>query len=578
MNVLQTTQPAILLGRVLDSKRATVPLMQMTAFKPPFDPVCHSTPVARDLPENEGISSDILYNLFKKIGEDKILNMHNVAVFRHGKLLCKAQFGSQRENMWKHTFSACKSVTSLAIGMLVDDGLLSLDEKLVSIFPNEFNPLGRIKLAELTVEDLLTMRSTIRFAEADSMTSTEWTKDFFVAPLKGATGDTFNYNSLNTYILSVIVNKKTAKSLSEFLDERLFAPLGIVDYYWERSPENIEKGGWGLYIRPDDFAKIGQLVLDKGLYNGKQLISSDYINNATSSHVDIQNESKSFDYGYQMWIGKDSDTFLFNGMLGQNIIGFKRNGILVVSNAGNGELFQQSSYFQYITEAFDRDFPDKCRKNSMARRRLEKYIASLSLYSGRNISRQKNKHDLKIFEEFVGDYTVKRGDTASVGIMPLVLQVIQNEYTKGFDSLSLSQKEDVLFLSYKEKDEKRVIPFSFEKPMVSSFYFGKNHYDIAAFAKMKKDEDDRRVLVLKLDFLETPCTRILKFTMTQKGILLRHEELPGEEFIHDTVSDLLTELANKPIISGVLDRFGEDYVEMKLKKSFAPELLLKKEE
>jgi len=579
--------PAQLVMRILDSKRATEPMIEWTSCKPAFSGELMGSEPLRCAPEEEGIPSELICEFLDKIRKDPTLNMHNLLISRGGKILCDASFGAQDSNVWKYTFSACKSIVSLAIGMLIDDGLLSTHEKIADLFPRELGALSKIKLKDLCVDDLLTMRATLQFAEVDSMTTTEWLKEFLNSATKGEIGKSFRYNSLNTYLLAAIVVKKTGKSLTEFLDERLFSPLGIVNYHWEKSPQNIEKGGWGLYLLPKDFVKIGHMVLSNGIYEGKRIVSSEYLQIATSKHVEVTKESKAFDYGYQIWVGKHADTFLFNGMLGQNVLGFRRNGILISANAGNGEFFQTSSFFRYLTEFFDRDFEKTLPKNARGEKRLRSLEKSLSLYYPakktwkewlRGLFSPKSQHQ---FDSIVGEYAWIKGDKNAVGMMPLILQGVQNEYTKGFQSVSFLRKEGIPHLVYCETNATHEIPLGFERPIQKHFLFGKIDFLVASSAKFKYDEEDRLVLLVRLDFLETPCSRILKFVFDMQGtLLICHSEAPGEEFVAEATAELLRQFSDSqiPFISGMMDRFGEDYLELKLKKAFSPVLKLKKTE
>ncbi len=585
MNSFLLPPPALLVTRILDSKKPMEPMIEMTSFKPAFSCANQGTEPLHCAPEEEGIHSKLICEFLDKIRKDPTLNIHNVLISRNGKILCDASFGAQDSSIWKYTFSACKSIVSLAIGMLIDDGLLTTAEKIVDIFSKEIGAISKIKLKDLRVDDILTMRSSLQFAEIDSMTTTEWLKEFLNSTTKGEIGKTFKYNSLNTYLLSAIVVKKSGKSLTAFLDERLFAPLGIVNYYWEKSPQNIEKGGWGLYLLPKDFVKIGHMVLSRGVFEGKQIISSEYLQIATAKHVEVLKESQYFDYGYHIWVGKNSDTFLFNGMLGQNVIGFRRNGLLISANAGNGEFFQTSTFFQYLTEAFDRDFDKTLPKNLKGEKCLQNTVKSLSLYHPvkqtwkEKLFRLFFPQSKNQFDSIVGDYVWIKGDKSAVGIMPLILQGVQNEYTKGFESVSFVTKEGIPHLVYCETNVKHEIPLGFDVPIQKHLVFGKIDFLVASSAKFKYDEEDRLVLIVRLDFLETPCSRILKFVFgTQGNILICHAELPGEEFVSEAVSEVLKQISEipLPLIAGMIDRFGEDYAELKLRKAFSPTLQVKK--
>ena len=585
MNIFSMSPSVALAGKILDAKKATEPMIRFSSFKPsfPYGRVRNSTPLRTATPESVGISSAHIRAFVERLAGDKSLNMHDLLIVRDGKLIANVAFGAQRTDVWKHTFSACKSVVSLAIGMLIDDGVLSLDEKVVQLFPEDIGAIAKIRLRDLCVEDLLTMRSTVLFAEVDSATDGEWKKAFFASSTRGDIGETFRYNSLNTYMLSAIVTMKSGKSLSEFLDERLFSPLGILDYYWEKSPEEIDKGGWGLYIYPEDIAKLGMLVMNGGIYEGKRYISEEYLKKATTVQAKVRQGECRFHYGYQIWVGSDADTFLFNGMLGQNVLGFRRNGILLITHAGNNEFFHSSSYFAHAKEFFDRDFDALLPSNSSQLRKLRNTVNALSAYGRKGIlTCVMNKiaayKARKAFSCFTGEYQLASGTVASVGIMPLMLQMVQSEYTKGLDKISLIMKNGKPCLSYQEKGTVYEFSLDFERPTLQNYDFGENHYLVATSASFRQNEDNHWVLSLRLDFVETSFTRLFKLTFDGENAYVKQTELPGEDFIIDLSEGMLKEVLEKPLVSTVLEKVGEDYIVWKLKKVFAPEFTLSRSE
>ncbi len=580
MNIFSMTQSAALAGKIFDSKHSTESQISYNSYKPAFVFGRHSSLLERTSPEAVGIPSSHIQNFIKRIVSDKSLNMHDILIVRDGKLICEVSFGAERTNIWKHTFSACKSITSLAIGMLIDDGVLTLDETLISIFSSDVGTISKIRLKDLTVENLLTMRSSVLFAEVDSAMDNNWKRDFLNSSTEGEIGKTFRYNSLNTYMLAAIVKEKTGKSLTEFLNERLFSPLEIVDYHWETSPEDIEKGGWGLYIYPEDLAKIGMMVMDHGVYNGKRVISEAYIEKATSIQVKVKEDECLFHYGYQFWVGNDTDSFLFNGMLGQNVFGFRRNGVVIVTHAGNGEFFQSSSYFKYAQEFFDRDFERSILQDRRAERALKKYVSGLSSYRNRSLFEKLFDFDSKrskiMFSEHLGEYIVQKGDTASVGLMPLILQMVQSEYTKGFEKIVLDYEAATPYLRFFEKDSEYTFALGFNRPILGNYTFGNNTFWIANSAFLKYNEEDLPVLTVRFDFLETPSSRVLKMVFNDERVLLKLTEIPGEEFASDLTDSMLKKVIEKPIVSAFFEKIGDDYIDLKLRKAFSPEITLRK--
>ena len=588
MNLFPLTPTAALVMQLLDSKTSTTSAFESNTFKPEYKFEINSTRLERCTPEEEGIHSEMLTEFLEKLQNDRTLNMHSITVARHGRIVCESSFGAQRLDVWKHTFSACKSITSIAIGMLIDDGVLKLDERVVDILREKAGAVAKVKLKDLIVEDLLTMRSTVLFSEADAMVDSDWQKAFFQAPTKGGIGKTFRYNSLNTYMLSAIVTQKTGKLLSEFLEERLFSHLGIKDYYWEKCPCGIDKGGWGLYIRPEDFVKIATLMVNGGVYDGKRLLSEEYVNMATAKHVDVERESDCFDYGYQIWISKNSNVFLFNGMLGQNVLCFKDSGIVIVSNAGNAEMFQKSTFFEYLQAYFGGDFEDSLSPNGIAYRGLLKKINELSALNcaktETNLFKKllvrirlwKNK---KFFSDsLVGKrYSVLDGEPQAVGILPLILQTAENCFSKGFSGIGFDiDKNKHPVLVYNENDVELEIPLGFGCPAVKNIQYKNENFLVSSKAKFTYNEDGVKVLVIRLDFVETPSSRIIKlFFYGENDVVICQSEEPGEEFLLELSDMIISEFTDKPIVGTFLEKFGVDFIEYKVKSVFNAKLTLK---
>lgn len=578
MGLFSLSQALGFAGKILDNRVSTEPAIDFQTDKPNCR-IGLPNDLPRCTPEEEGVPSSHLLSFLHTLSEDKTLNMHSITILRNGRVLCEAAFGGQRLDIWKYTFSACKSIVSLAIGILIDDGLLDLTDRVVDIFPKEAGTLGKIKLKDLSVEDLLTMRSTVFFTELDSISESGWLKGFFSAPLRGEMGKTFYYNSLNTYLLSAIIRKKTDRSLSEFLQERLFTPLGIAReaWHWESCPLGVEKGGWGLYMRQDDLAKIALLVLQKGKWHETQIVSETYLAEATSRKVDVQTVGMQFDYGYQIWVGKQNDTFLFNGLFGQNVLCFRRNGIVIACNAGNGELFQQSKFFSYANVFFDRDFDDALPVKKRGASALRKFCLSLSAYAPARKWTLFSKKSPDPLDRVLGQrFVYREGFEKAVGFLPLLLQAVHNVYTKGFVAISFAAHEDGLVrMSYEERDQTITIPIGIRSPAISTVNFGQTAYTVAASARAARDEDGHDLLVIRIDFLEFPSTRIIKLDfLNSDSVILRNEETPGETISKDLIRIIAEQVQDISVLSTVMDRIGSDYFEFKAERAFAPRLVL----
>ena len=280
---------------------------------------------------------------------------------------------------------------------------------------------------------------------------------------------------------------------------------------------------------------------------------------------------------------------MFNGMLGQNIIGFKRNGIVVAVNAGTGEFFQQSNFFKYVFEFFDSDFPSVLPLSRKNYNKLSRFIDSLSLYrppksgllkqiNNKRISRKKAKilSEVRALSDF--QFRFFKGYEQSVGLLPLVLQIVHSCFASGFESLSFEYEGEKAYMLYKEKAIQYKIPLGFLDPEISELSFGENRFLVATTAKFKSDEYDRQTLIIRVDFLEFPSSRILKLVLlNDETAMLYHEELPGKDFAIETVREHASEYLDKPLLASVVEKIGLDFFEFKAERAFAPELILKKE-
>ena len=573
-------------GLVKDLFDAKVPTSAAVNFKdrkPEFIFNGIEQPFPRATPEDEGISSRHIRDFLSELKNDKTLRMHNVIVLRHGKIICEATFGNSDLHIWKMTFSACKSIVSLAIGMLIDAGKLNLKDKLLDIFPEYNSAVLKLKLRDITVENLLNMTSCLTFNEFACMVTNDWEKAFLKSAIVGKSGEDFNYNSLNTYMLAAVVKKITGLTLTEFLTPRLFNPLGISNFHWEKGPNGIEKGGWGLYMLPEDFAKIGQLVMQNGVWNGERIVSEEWVRKATSKQVTTPENCGDFNYGYQFWVGRSTDKFLLNGMMGQNILGYRENSVLIITNAGNDEMFQQSNYFSIAEKYFGRKFDDRLERCDVDYEALCDTVEELK-YKGKQKSgffarlfTAKVRPDILYFcEDLNGKlFTTESKNAASVGFLPLMLQAIQNNYTKGFISISFNVNRNDLFMNYAEEGLSLTIPLGTTGYIKSKIDYNGENYIISANATLSHDEDENKVIIISVDFLETFASRKIKIYFKDDKVILKQIEFPGADFITEGINSAKNNFTGSKILGNAISKIEDDYIKYKCNCVFAPEIELK---
>ena len=299
---------------------------------------------------------------------DGVNEMHSLMVLKDGKKVYERYWNGHDADELHVMWSASKSLTSLAVGFCVDEGLLSVDDKVVKFFSDDELPAVRHEyLEKMTVKNLLTMSSGWQHDYVITCGNRQFMPDWIRPQLADdfafEPGTLFAYNSTDTFLLSVIVSRVTGKTLSEYLDGKLFKPLGIRDYICETSPEGYGCGGWGFYLNLESLAKIGQLIVQKGEWKGRRLISSEWIAEASSPQIKTYNPAKfsaeeiatyeaamegATSYCYQMWSGRRG-SFRFDGAHGQyNIIIPGKNAVVTMFQHNGNATVALENVYKYI--------------------------------------------------------------------------------------------------------------------------------------------------------------------------------------------------------------------------------------
>ena len=545
----------------------------------PFDAV-YEQAFVRATPENQGISSDLFTALLRELDASKDTEMHHFMALRHGKVICECNFAPYPKGMWHITHSMCKSITGMAIGMLIEEEKLKLDENIYDIFPDHINAFSKIFRPVITVENLLTMTSGITFNESGIVSGNDWLGSFLNASVNGKPGTEFQYNSLNTYVLSAIVTKRTGETLTEYLTPRLFGPLGITKYYWETCPKGITKGGWGLFLCAEDMAKLGQLYLQRGKWNGQQLVSEYWIEISTARHLKTQNDT--YGYGYQLWMEQRPGSFEYNGMLGQNVIIYPDMDMVLVTNAGNKEMFQDCIMLNIIRKYFPVNYhpADVLPENPLSYSLLKRLCGELE--NGENNNRStslrggwkrnvvsRRKHSDKKYSYRISAAVDRPSDHHSfmravsgrtyvmeqqnIGIAPLFVQVFHNNMTDGISEISFTYDAGNFCVSFTEGEVIHKLPVGFGKAADGCVDLHGEHYLVATLGEFARDENDIPVLKLEVTFIEECVKRKAHiFFHEDNGIEIRWNETPGKKMILAGLSSITEELSGNFLYNSLL--------------------------
>ncbi len=264
--------------------------------------ICIGADLPRSSPEAQGVSSSAVLS-FVEAADKNIDSMHSFMLVRHGHVVAEGWWSPYHAEAPHSLYSLSKSFTSTAVGLAIAEGKLSLDDEVLKFFPEDAPPQPSNNLKAMRVSDLLRM-STGHQTEPPRTPDQPWTKTFLAQPVPFKPGTHFLYNTSATYMLSAIVQKATGMTVLDYLRPRLFEPLGIEHPTWETSPQGISAGGFGLSIRTEDIARFGQLYLQKGKWQGKQLVPEAWVEAATARQTSNGSNPKSdWDqgYGYQFW-------------------------------------------------------------------------------------------------------------------------------------------------------------------------------------------------------------------------------------------------------------------------------------
>jgi CubicO group peptidase (beta-lactamase class C family) len=277
-------------------------VVSVAVFACPDAAVAQVVALPRSTPEAQGVSSAKIRE-FIETADRNVNSMHSFMLVRHGHVVAEAWWQPESADKQHILWSLSKSFTSTAVGLAVAEGKLSADDLVIKFFPDDLTENVSANLKQMRVRDLLTM-STGHQDEAKLTDETPWVQSFLAHPVPHKPGSHFRYNTPGTYMLSAIVQKVTGQTVLEYLTPRLFDPLGIDKPKWDKSPQGISIGGYGLFVRTEDIAKFGQLYLQKGKWNGKQLLPAKWVEQATAKQVSNGSDpSRDWDqgYGFQFW-------------------------------------------------------------------------------------------------------------------------------------------------------------------------------------------------------------------------------------------------------------------------------------
>ncbi|HCW23424.1 MAG TPA: hypothetical protein DGX96_07210 [Lachnospiraceae bacterium] len=557
-----------LFWEILNRKTGNLGKVTYLPQKPKFD---ETTPIEqafpRSTPEEEGVDSIFLTNLVSDLLSNPHVGLHDCMILRHGKVIYEAGFDPYQSGIWHITYSMCKSFTGMAIGCLVDEGKLTLDDKPIDILKDANGLMQRVRYRDLTIRNLLTMSSGASFNEVGAITGNDWVKSYFDSSPKFEPGSKFDYNSMNSIILSAVVTELTGMSMFDYLKEKIFNPMGITKIYWEHSPKGITKGGWGCFITQEDAAKLGELYLHKGVWNGQQLVSKEWVEQSTTPQIETGRTDNPW-YGFHLWIGNLPGSFMYNGMLGQDVFIYPSLDMVMVVNAGNDEVFANGDMTSIVRRYFNEDFHPSdtpLLKNRAAYARLQAVSAAASPLAVRRKmrggwGRKKQKSTaMQPYLRSLNGCTFEMKNKG-VGLFPLIMQVVHTNYTRGISLIRFLVEDRIFYIDILEGQSVFHIPVGFDHSLHTWIDMNGEPYLVGASARAGINEDGCFVLTVRFAFTEEACSRILKIIARSENQLeLVWNEIPGNAIIADTLEMITTGSGNTgAIVNSVLSQISPD--------------------
>lgn len=341
--------------------------------------------------------------------ENEHIDIHSFLMIRHGKLAVEGYWTPYSPDKPYTLFSASKTFTAMGVGFAIQDGLLRIDDQVLLHFQEEVEAIGADNICEnmkkVTIWNLLTM--TVGFEEDPHdfpfEGRTDWIRNFLTARVPHEPGSKFVYSTHASYMLSALVQKVTGKTLWAYLQEKLFTSLGITGEWWEESPQHISVGGWGLMLVTEDYAKIGQFLLQNGKWNGQQLLDADWVREAVSCQVSNQEnptpnlmDAPDFQsgYGYQIWRLRKEDAYMASGGFGQYVMVFPKKDAVVAMTCGTHEDHLFENVWKELYPALKDDTADDMTSDQALQERMSRLTIPLPVGNPHHEAMEKTYHQV----------------------------------------------------------------------------------------------------------------------------------------------------------------------------------------
>ena len=515
--------------------------------------VSSELPFART-PEEVGVSSAKMLEMTEEM---KRTGCHGFMVIRHGKIAAQ-WFRKPYSAVLPHAmYSVSKSISSIAIGFAVSEGLLSLSDRVVDFFPDAVPPSCDGNLKKVTLAHLISLTAGRKISPLTSKVKNDWIDIFMRSESEYEPGEKFSYVNENFHMALAMLRKVTGISTVEYLTPRLFEPLGIPVPFWESDRNGVEAGGWGIVLSPTDLAKIALCFMNDGKYDGKQVIPSEWIEQASVNHKGPKAKPQSkhnFGYGYGVWIRDAEEPLIrFDGLFGQVAEIYKKYDAVTVIVGGDVKVDNRTVMFKYFPESFVDEQPDaeptKGFESELCDTEYEpvysEYRSPLEseINNGRITFGKKRLLDLLGFP---------------LSVLPATSTFMSKNKAGNITDVSFVFKQNTVSFSWSEGDEKNRIECGLDGQWSrSEMRLADASYTSFASAAWK----DRSTLELVIRPLECVCARKLTFTFSGNRVKMKPVCDPPIDSILGGVRGLLKAFIKSEATVDRILEWGKKHIE-----------------
>ena len=496
-------------------------------------------------PEDAGVSSSAVLAMIKDI-ETSGAEEHGFMIIRHGIVAIESFKHPYSADNPHIMYSASKAVTATAIGFALEEGLLSLETKILDIL-TEFRPRKRDeKLERVNIKHLMTMQAGKMPNILSNKTKDKWLNHFFDGKWIFNPGEGWEYVNENIYLLCAILVRITGMSVTQFLTPRLWEPLGIETPYWETDPRGVESGGWGLFLSAESLAKFVLCYLQGGVFEGGQVIPAEWAKTAVLNHKklkDNEEPNREEGYGYCFWReGGDKRSYRAEGMFSEIGLVFEEHDAVFVTLGGE---MNAGKTHRYIFDHFPKGFTDT-EESAQPNAELQKAIAARQILPLPASERSKIESVLQGKKIKFKSQKILNILGFPMSVLPLAATYMTKDRAGNIDNVVFGFSKSECSLTWTEGDEKNTVLCGMDgKYRTSKIRLASTDYTAYSCAAWR-DDNTLEVWIIPI---ESIGRRMLTFTFTGKKVQMKPSTVPDLSVMINSLSGGVTEVyKNKMIV------------------------------